>query len=219
MRKTESLQEIAIAFVTDRSEAAFTKLYHRLKPGLTNLVMKYHQDEDTVSEILSITLSKAYTFVDLYDSRWNYSTWVYKICQNECLMELRRKNSLYNLDTLKDFNSKTNAVNRDDWIDNAEFSDMVPDEGLESHDAYVEIMKVISLLPDQYREILHDREIHKLKYEEIAEKRNMKINTVRSRIHVAKKLAKNKWIEIQKQNTDKKSIHIKNVAIVKLDQN
>ena len=101
MKKQESLQDIALSFVSERSESSFNKLYHRLKPGLRKMTMKYHQDDETINDILAITLSKAFVYADMYDPRWNFSTWVYKICQNECLMELRRKASTYSLNAME----------------------------------------------------------------------------------------------------------------------
>lgn len=215
MKKTESLQDIAMAFVNTRTEATFTRLYNRLKPGLANLARKYHKDEEIVNEILSITLSKAYTLVHLYDSRWNFSTWVYKICQIECLMELRRQNALCGLDTLKDGTYKSKALHREDWVEVPKFEEFDGEEGVESHVVYDEIMDMITELPDVYRDILQDREIHKLKYEEISQKRDIKINTVRSRIHVAKKILRQRWKD-RKREEGNTSVIIKNVTTVEL---
>jgi hypothetical protein len=54
-----------------------------------------------------------------------------------------------------------------------------------------------------------------MKYKNIAEKRGLKINTVRSRIHSAKKVIKNLWIE-KKRNSCNKTINILGVTILEL---
>ena len=213
MKKEQSLQEIALKFINDRTETSFNALYYRLKPGLRKMISKYHQDEEIAEEILAITLSKAYVFADMYDSRWNFSTWVYKICQNECLMELRRINATYSLSAMEESNIKIKPVDENEWTTNPEYEYYDDTRMIEAIDAYSEIMEEIQELPSPYRDILQDREIRKLKYEEIAEKRNIKINTVRSRIHVAKKLVKHKWIE-KKMSIAKKDIHIKDVGVI-----
>jgi len=110
-----TLQQIALDFVDSRSASSFTKLYNRLKPGLRNFIMKYHKDSDVIDEILAITLSKAYVYVDKYDSQWNFSTWIYKICQNECLMEIRRQNTQISLDAIFDSKMHINAARDEDW--------------------------------------------------------------------------------------------------------
>lgn len=215
MKKEETLQEIALNFVEQRTEISFNKLYHRLRPGLRKLVTKYHQDEETIEEILAITLSKSYVFADMYDPRWNFSTWVYKICQNECLMELRRKNAMYSLNAMEEANIKVKPIEEDEWMLVPDYEYYDDTNIVEADVVYNEVMDEIDKLPSPYRDILQDRELRKLKYEEIAEKRNIKINTVRSRIHVAKKLVRNKWIE-KKRASGSNDIHIKNVAVISM---
>jgi len=215
MKKEESLQDIAMNFVEQRTEVTFNKLYHRLKPGLRKMVTKYHQDDETIDEILAITLSKAFVFADMYDPRWNFSTWVYKICQNECLMELRRKNATYSLNAMEESNIKVKPAEEDEWTVNPDYEYYDDVDNVEVDTVYDEVMAEIDDLPSPYRDILQDREIHKLKYEEIAEKRGIKINTVRSRIHVAKKLVRNKWID-KKRATTTNDINIKNIALISM---
>lgn len=177
--------------------------------------MKYHQDDETINDILAITLSKAFVYADMYDPRWNFSTWVYKICQNECLMELRRKASTYSLNAMEESNIKIKPAVEEDWTDNPDYEFFSDTETLESDKVYDEVMEEIENLPSPYKDVLQDREIRKLKYEEIAEKRGIKINTVRSRIHVAKKLVKNKWIQKKQENNGNNEIHIKNVGVIR----
>ena len=211
----KGLQQIALDFVSTRSERTFTVLYNRLKPGLRKFIQKYHTDSDIVDEILAITLSKAYVYVDTYDSRWNFSTWIYRICRNECLMEHRRLNALSSLDNMVDSKSPIKAVRDEDWKTTPEYEVFSNEEVIESHSLYDEILLEIKNLPEHYREIIEDRIVEKLKYKEIADKRNIKINTVRSRIHSAKKVIKNMWIDKKRKNCNK-NINILGVTILQM---
>jgi RNA polymerase sigma-70 factor (ECF subfamily) len=211
----KSLQQLALDFVDSRTEKSFTFLYNRLKPGLKKFIQKYHQDSDTVDEILAITLSKAYVYVDKYDSRWNFSTWIYKICQNECLMEIRRKNAISSYDNIMDSKMTINAVNDEDWKFTPEYEVFQEEEVIHADSLYSEVLEEISNLPEHYREIIEDRVVDKMKYKDIADKRGLKINTVRSRIHSAKKVIKNLWIE-KKRKTNSKTINILGVTILQL---
>jgi RNA polymerase sigma factor (sigma-70 family) len=211
----KSLQNLALDFVESRSERSFTLLYNRLKPGLKKHIQRYHQDPDIVDEILAITLSKAYVYADKYDSRWNFSTWIYKICQNECLMEIRRKNAVSSLDIMMDSKSTIKAINDDDWQVTPEYEIYSNEEVVHADSLYAEVLQEIRNLPEHYREIIEDRIVDKMKYKEIAEKRGLKINTVRSRIHSAKKVIKNLWIEKKRKSTSK-TINILGVTILQL---
>jgi len=211
----KSLQQLALDFVETRTERSFTFLYNRLKPGLKKFIQKYHQDSDTVDEILAITLSKAYVYVDKYDPQWNFSTWIYKICQNECLMEIRRKNAVSSLDNMVDSKMTIKAINDDDWKITPEYEVYSNEEVIHADSLYTEVLEEIRNLPEHYREIIEDRIVEKMKYKDIADKRGLKINTVRSRIHSAKKVIKNLWIE-KKRKSSSKTINILGVTILQL---
>lgn len=209
------LQQLALDFVNLRTEKSFTLLYNRLKPGLKKYIYKYHQDADIVDEILAITLSKAYVYVDKYDSRWNFSTWLYKICQNECLMEFRRQNSTVSLNNMIDTKVAIKAVNEEDWKYTPDYEVYTNEEIVQPDSLYTEVIQEIKNLPEHYREIIEDRIVDKMKYQDIAEKRGLKLNTVRSRIHSAKKVIKNMWIEKKRKNNSK-TINILGVTILQL---
>lgn len=215
MAETKSLQQIALDFVELRDEKTFTSLYHRLRPGLRKFIQKFLQDPEEVDDVLSITLSKAFVYADKYDAKWNFSTWIYKICQNECLMELRRKNQISSLDVLMDSKITINAVADDYWKTTPDYEVFNQDEIIHADSLYTEVLEEIRNLPSHYKEIIEDRIIDKLKYKDIAIKRNLKVNTVRSRIHSAKKVIKNLWIEKHK-NTNSKTINIIGVTILQL---
>jgi RNA polymerase sigma factor (sigma-70 family) len=215
MVTNKSLQEIALSFVGSRDERDFTLLHDRLKPGLKKYIQKYHQDNDIVDEILSITLSKAFIYVDKYDSQWHFSTWIYKICQNECLMELRRQKPLTSFDGLMESKTTIKAVNHEDWKVDNDYEFFNNEEIVEPETLYGEVLEEIKNLDSIYREIIEDKILLKMKYTEIAEKRGLKLNTVRSRIHSAKKVIKNVWIEKKRQSTNK-NINILGVAVLKM---
>jgi len=212
-KKTKSLQDTALDFVNDRTEKSFAKLYYRLKPGLRKMIQKYHTDSDTIDDILAVTFSNAFAFVDKYDSRWNFSTWVYKICQNECLMELRRKNATYSLNAMEESNIKVKPAEADEWIEVPEYEYFDSSVELPVEKVYEEIMEEMKALHSPYKEVMYDREVLKLKYKDIAEKHGIKINTVRSRIHCAKKIVRHRWIEKKRQVTDK-PLFIRNVTTI-----
>lgn len=213
------LQQIALDFVNSRTEKSFTLLYNRLRPGLKKFVQRYHSDHEIVEEILAISLSKAYIYVDKYDSQWNFSTWIYKICQNECLMELRRQKNILSLETMLESKAKIKAINDSDWKYEEDYEPFKNQEEIQPESLYEDVLNEIRNLPDHYKKIIEDRIVLKMKYKDIAEKRDMKINTVRSRIHSAKKVIKHLWIEKKKNEGGKKlnrTINILGVAMINL---
>jgi DNA-directed RNA polymerase specialized sigma24 family protein len=130
-------------------------------------------------------------------------------------MELRRKAGTYSLNAMEEANIKVKPAHEkeSEWHVQIDVSHL-DDERVFTVDAvYDEVIEEIKTLPEPYRQVLMDREFDKLKYEEIAEKRNIKINTVRSRIHVAKKLVKNRWLEKRRQENVKGDIRIGTLTV------
>lgn len=218
MATNSSLQQIAIDFIDTRTSSSFTVLYNRLKPGLTKFAMKYHKDPDVIDEILAITLSKAFVFADKYDSTWNFSTWIYKICQNECLMEIRRQNSNVSFENISESNIPLKALRDSDWKYDTEYEFFEHDDQIESDSLYSEVLEEITNLPEHYKEIITDRVVHKMKYKDIADKRGLKINTVRSRIHSAKKVIKNKWVDAKIKEGSSEKINMVGVTVLNLTE-
>lgn len=71
------------------SVAAFTDLVGKYRPGLLRFLLtrsaSYADAEDAVQD----TLINAYRYLQSYDSRWRFSTWLYRIAVNNA-MRLRR---------------------------------------------------------------------------------------------------------------------------------
>lgn len=207
----KSLQQLAMNFVEKRNDETFTLLYERFKPGLKKYIKNFSMDSDTVDDIFSVTMSKAYSFVDKYDSTWNFSTWVYTICRNECLAEIKRKSMICSFDgTNVDF-----ASNSEDMIFENDYEFFSNEETIQSDDVYDEILNEIKNLPEHYRGVISDRIINKMKYKDISIKYGLKINTVRSRIHSAKKILKSIWLNNKtKSENSTKIINIPGITSV-----
>ena len=181
MQENLSLQEMALRFHESRSESDFTRLYHRLKPGISVYLKDMIPSWDDREEVIATTFSKVWSKIHQYDPYWNFSTWVYRIARNEALLFFRSKKRMYSYEAMeeKGINMAAKAGTFEAGFD----EDENPMEML--HDM---VLDEIYALPDCYKSVLTLREVEKKKYEEIAEELGMKINTVRTRIHKARRI-------------------------------
>ena len=131
-------------------------------------------------------------------------------------MEIRRQNALYSLDNMVDSKIPIKAINNEDWKVETDYEFFADEEVIQSDSLYSEVLQEIKNLPEHYREIIEDRIVDKMKYKDIAVKRGLKINTVRSRIHSAKKVIKNLWIDKKIKSNSSKTINIVGVTILQL---
>ena len=189
----KSIQELAEKFLETTLEKDFKYLYDRIKPGLLNHCKSILIDEEVAQDAVSKTFEKIWVKVAQYDpARGNFSTWAYNIARNESL--LIKKNS-------KKF---TPLVYESVDLEGRDYDEFIPLsditlEGIFSEpeweinnqeggfdDLYEVVLEKMEHLPAIYKDILMDREIHKMKYQEIADKYSMKKRAIATRIRRAR---------------------------------
>lgn len=189
----KSIQELAERFLQTSQEKDFKSLYDRIKPGLLNHCKSILIDEEIAQDAVSKTFEKIWVKVSQYDpGRGNFSTWAYNIARNESL--LIKKNS-------KKFTPLVYESIELDGKDHDEFiplSDITPEDIFTEpdwelnnseggfDDLYEDVVQKMRSLPSIYKDILIDRELHKMKYQDIADKHNMKKRAVATRIRRAR---------------------------------
>ena len=188
-------RELTENFIQTRSEQSFTTLYNRIKPGLTTYVNKIIKDSDIAEDIAINTLTKMWTKIDQYDPKYQITTWLYRIAFNESLGYISKQKRKSSLDQLSEFgvevnNSNSTYVSLNDAYQ--EYEEMSEQDYIEEEDelmeTYGKALKAIADLKEMYREILTDRLINEMKYDDIAEKHNISLQTVKNRIRRGKML-------------------------------
>jgi RNA polymerase sigma-70 factor (ECF subfamily) len=203
MQKEKSLQELGLQFFDRRDEVSFTRVYHRLKPGVSKYLKNYVTDYDGREEVIATTFAKVWSKIHQYDPYYNFSTWVYRIARNEALLSKRYSSKNYSYEGMEEMGINMQAK--------GEIYEMGHDTR-ETEEAAEDILcdkiaEAIPELPEIYSTVLTLREVDKLKYDEIAERLGWKVNTVRTRIHKARELVRNslksKYPDLVKIYTDK----------------
>lgn len=188
-------RELTENFIQTRSEQSFTTLYNRIKPGLTSYVNKIVSDSDIAEDIAINTLTKMWTKIDQYDPKYQITTWLYRIAFNESLGYISKQKRKSSLDQLSEFgvevnNSNSTYVSLNDAYQ--EYEEMTEQDYIEEEDelmeTYGKALKAIADLKDMYRDILTDRLINEMKYDDIAEKHGISLQTVKNRIRRGKML-------------------------------
>ena len=136
--------------------------------------------EDIVQEVF-IKLWNMKTKLEEYESIEALAT---TITRNLCIDQIRKQKWIENYDngTYNSFKSV----------------EPTPDELLEQSETMTIIDAIIEMLPETYREIIRQRDIDGLSFEEIAENTNQNINTLRVNLSRARKMVRDEY---------KKSLH------------
>jgi RNA polymerase sigma-70 factor (ECF subfamily) len=193
---SKSYRELTENFLTTRSEADFTALFYKVKPGLTTYINKIVKDREMAEDIAVNTLTKLWTKIDQYDPQYQITTWLYRIAFNDALGHINNRNKQSSLDALSDYGvevsengefvSGASGLNGaiEDYVMKTEQDFLEEDDELMAK--YGRALTEIENLKGMYKEIVIDRLINEMKYEEIAEKHDLPLQTIKNRIRRGK---------------------------------
>lgn len=213
-----SLQSIALDYVDTQSDQAFEKLYNILAPKLKyrakKFLINYDKTEginDRVEDVVSTVFFKIIKKLYQYNKLFCFSTWAFKICDNELLAERKRilkcislssltlnKKQSNNYDNYEEYYLNKNALSNDDVRVSYNYLEQ-EEEIKESEIFYDEVLTAILMLPEKYKSIFIDREIHDMTYNELTIKYKLELNTTKSRLFNAKKLIR-KQLKTRRSN-------------------
>lgn len=194
MSKQISYRELSENFVKSRSERDYNALYLRVKPGLKNYIANVVKDSEATDDILTNTLTKMWTKIDQYDPSYQITTWLYRIAFNECLGWIRQRNAKYSIETMKEY-----GIEISDQYANTSARELLVEAELKTESDWLEednhlqnryelALTSIDNLKPMYKDIIEDRLINQMKYEDIAAKYNLPLQTVKNRIRRGKSI-------------------------------
>jgi len=190
-----SYRELTENFLQTRSDADFTALFYKVKPGLTSYVNKIVKDRELAEDIAINTLTKMWTKFDQYKPQYQITTWLYRIAFNDALGHISNRNKQSSLNKLSDFGVEINETGEFTTGLQGAFNDYEMkteqdflDEDNEMMEKYGKTLNAIDSLKEAYKGIIVDRLINEMKYEDIAEKHNLPLQTIKNRIRRGKSL-------------------------------
>ena len=188
----KNIQELAENFMQTSSEKDFVELYKRIKPGLLNHCKSILVEQEAAEDAVSNTMAKIWTKISQYDPlRGNFSTWVYNIARNESLVikkcEDRYMPIIQEIIKNSDDGSDDPQISINKFEDDNSFEVTFSNEDQnEMEGLYENVIEKMKGLPSIYKDILFDREILRMKYQDIADKHGMKKRAIATRIRRAR---------------------------------
>ena len=143
-----------------------------------NYLLKKTSNEYISEEITIQSFSKAFEKIHLFNPKYNFKTWIISIAKNSYSDYLRKKKLLF-----KDLNNQK--------IENF-VSEFNPEQSMINMEDYDNLNLKIDELKPIYRDMIKYRYIEDLSIQEISEKLNQPVNTIKIKIFRAKKLLSEK---------------------------
>jgi len=144
------------------------------------LSLKLMSKED-VEDLTIATFSKAFDKLDSYDDSFAFSTWLQTIASNTLIDFFRKKDQkTISIDQQKEDKDSNNI----DVVDNS----LDPENHLIRKQKNKHITGVVQRLKPHYRELIIFRYLDEMSYEEISNKLNMPLGSVKAKLFRARDL-------------------------------
>lgn len=174
------------AAIDNGDQRAYAELMVRYRDSIYYMLLKMVNNKDDADDLTIEAFGKAFKRLHQYTPNYAFSTWLFKIATNNCIDFIRRK--------------KTNTFSIDKTFENEEGSEMSLDLKSETLDPEENVMKkekiklmhdVVEKLKPRYRVLVELRYFEELSYEEISQKLELPIGTVKAQLFRARELLLN----------------------------
>lgn len=166
-------------------EVAFETLVHRYQDRLVNYINGIIRDYDRSIELCQDAFIRVFRNAHRYEGKYQFSTWLYRIATNLAIDEIRRrerKGRFFFRNVLDFFQpGQPEGLPLPDLR-------LCPERSLDKKEKASRLHSAIDSLSEKYRLAFILKEVQGLSYEEAAQVLNLSVGTVKSRIHRAKML-------------------------------
>jgi RNA polymerase sigma-70 factor (ECF subfamily) len=158
-----------------------------------NFAYRLTLDQDDSKDLVQDTYLKSYRFIDSFQKGTNAKAWLFRILKNSFINDYRKKSKEPSKVDYQEVESYYNSEEVDRQI--------TPDLRVEALKDMIgdEISNALNSLDVDFRTVIILCDLEGFKYDEMAKILDIPIGTVRSRLHRARNLLKEKLSEYAKQ--------------------
>lgn len=167
-------------------QKAYADLMNTYREPIYYMLLKMTNSAVDADDLTLEAFGKAFKSLQQYTPDYAFSTWLFRIATNNCIDFIRKKRAK----TVSMDNLYTN-------IDGDEVGINIPSETLDPEEKIIEKQKIILMreivnrLKPHYRQLVELRYFEELSYEEIAEKLDIPLGTVKAKLFRAREFLYN----------------------------
>ena len=161
--------------------------------SMYNFAYRLTLDRDDSKDLVQDTYLKAYRFIDSFQQGTNAKAWLFRILKNSFINDYRKKSKEPSKVDYQEVESFYNSEEVDRQI--------TPDLRVEALQDMIgdEISDALNSLDVDFKTVIILADLEEFKYDEMAKILDIPIGTVRSRLHRARNLLKEKLSEYAKK--------------------
>jgi RNA polymerase sigma-70 factor (ECF subfamily) len=194
-RLNDEMQQLAEAIVSQKfTERDRNRLVRIMEPKLRYFIWKFFNNKDETEEVLHNTFFKVFKSLSSYNPKYRFTTWIYTIARNESLLHLHKLKQQMTTDI--------DAIGNSLFLVDDSRDRLEKEYSLET--LYTATILAIEEMPESLeKSILIDKELNKMKGADIADKYEMNLNTVKTKIRKARKILKDSVLESNPELVEK----------------
>jgi len=166
---------------TNGDQRAFAELMGRYRDAIYYMLLKMVNNASDAEDLTIEAFGKAFKNITQYAPNYAFSTWLFKIATNNCIDFMRKSRRISFADNLYH-----------DDPDSEDFTGNVPCSNLSPEEKFIEKQKIrlmreiVERLKPHYRMMVDLRYFKEFSYEEIAEKLDLPLGTVKAQLFRAR---------------------------------
>jgi RNA polymerase sigma-70 factor (ECF subfamily) len=174
--------ETLVAAAKRGDEKAFETLVRRHRPRILALALRYTRVREDAEDVVQQALQKTFIYLNSFEGKSSFSTWVTRIAINEALMWLRRARALREV-------SVDNLSSEDETVPALEIPDLSPDPEAEylQREGLQILFAAIGELRPGMRTAIELRELGELSNRETARRMGLSLGAVKARVFQGRK--------------------------------
>jgi RNA polymerase sigma factor (sigma-70 family) len=162
-------------------QKAYAELMDRYRDSVYFMLLKMVNNRDDADDLTIEAFGKAFKRLHQYTPTYAFSTWLFKIASNNCIDFIRRKKMVVFSIDKKYENDEGGELNMDIKADG-----MNPEENMVKKQKVQHMHEIVDKLKPRYRTLVELRYFEELSYEEIAEKLDLPLGTVKAQLFRAR---------------------------------
>jgi RNA polymerase sigma-70 factor (ECF subfamily) len=171
----------------EKSRKIFEKEFMPHLDAMYNFALRLTNDEDDANDLVQDTYLKAFRFINSFERGTNAKAWLFRILKNSFINDYRKKSKEPSKVDYQDVETTYNSTEDAEMDATTDLrtetvQDMIGDE----------VANALNSLPVDFRTVIILCDIEGFTYEEMAKILDIPIGTVRSRLHRARNLLKEK---------------------------
>ena len=175
----------------DGDEQAFTQLLSTYRDSIYFMVLKMVRNKVDAEDLTIEAFGKAFRNIEQYSPDYAFSTWLFRIASNNCIDFLWRK-KIRQLNTVSTSAAEDESSISEVFAKEAtlalKYDAPDPEESIIMEQKHAMLRDMVANLKPRYRQLVELRYFDELSYEEIADKLQLPLGTVKAQLFRSREL-------------------------------